>query len=124
MARAVEGVFTQVAPTYPDIYKERFSCAAGVLPVVHCTAFPVTLKPKCAKYGPAAGLGDGGKQRLRDSSESFGVQLFKCGIILQHILLMFLRVILEMFALCRNVPWSPAVAPKFYVICTVFNDLN
>lgn len=23
-----------------------------------------------------------------------------------------------------NVPWSPAVAPKFYVICTVFNDLN
>lgn len=46
------------------------------------------------------------------------------GLFLDIFLLMFLWVILEMFALCWKVLWSPAVALKFYVVCTVFNDLN
>lgn len=74
------------------------------------------------KYGPTTGgLGDLKTDKTR---VKFGVQLLKCWNILWHI---FANVFVSNFRnvrLAEKALWSPAVALKFYVTCTVFNDLN
>lgn len=68
-------------------------------------------------YGPTTGSDDQRVTRVR----KLGVRWLICWNILR------VFAVFYFFSFVRNFAerlWSPAVALKFYVTCTVFNDLN
>lgn len=72
-------------------------------------------------YGPTTGSDDQRVTRVR----KLGVQWLICWNILRRVFAVFYFLFFYFFV-CNFAErlWSPAVALKFYVTCTVFNDLN